>query len=130
MEIPKDLYYTEEHEWIRVEGDVAIIGITDYAQDALSDIIYVEINYEVGAIIEAFEAFGSVEASKQAADLYAPVSGEIIGINTDVVGDEGQPELVNQSPYEDGWMIKIRMSDKSELDKLMPADAYRKMIEG
>jgi len=130
MEIPKDLYYTEEHEWIRVEGDVAIIGITDYAQDALSDIIYVEINYEVGAIIEAFEAFGSVEASKQAADLYAPVSGEIIGINTDVVGDEGQPELVNQSPYEDGWMLKIRMSDKSELDKLMPADAYRKMIEG
>ena len=130
MEIPKDLYYTEEHEWTRVEGDVAIIGITDYAQDALSDVIYVEINYEVGATIEALEAFGSVEASKQAADLYAPVSGEIIGINTDVVGDEGQPELVNQSPYEDGWMIKIRMSDKSELDKLMPADAYRKMIEG
>ena len=130
MEIPEDLYYTEDHEWAGVKGDIAIIGITDYAQDALSDIIYVEINYQVGAAIEAFEVFGSVEAAKQAADLFAPVSGEIIDINTAVVGDDGQPEIVNQSPYEDGWMIKIKMSDKSELDKLMTADAYRKMIEG
>lgn len=130
MEIPQDLYYTEEHEWAKVEDEIAIVGITDYAQSELSDLIYVDITKQVGDKVDAGEAFGTVEASKAAADLYAPVSGEIIEMNTNVVGDEGRPELVNESPYEDGWMVKIKMTDTNDLAKLMNADKYREMIEG
>lgn len=126
MDAPKELYYTKEHEWAETEEDVAVIGITDYAQGELGDVVFVELP-EVGSVFEAGDAFGTIEAVKAVADLYAPLSGEIIEINGDL---EDAPELINQSPYQDGWMVKIRMSNTSELEKMMNAEEYTKMIEG
>ena len=118
--IPDDLLYTKEDEWIKVEGEEGTVGITDYAQDALSDIVYVELPDE-GESFETGDTFGVVESVKAAADLYMPISGEIVGVNEDL---PDAPEVVNSDPYGDGWLVKIQISDLSELDDLMDASAY------
>ncbi|OPZ73343.1 MAG: Glycine cleavage system H protein [bacterium ADurb.Bin478] len=124
MKILKDLLYTEEHEWLSVEEDVATIGITDYAQGELGDVVFVELP-AVGAEVKQMESFGTIEAVKAVSDLFAPVSGQVVEIN-EALAD--QPELVNKDPYVDGWMIKIKMSDLSELESLLKADAYKSLI--
>jgi len=124
--VKDELLYTETHEWVKVDGDIAYIGITDFAQHELGDIVYVELPDE-GEEVSAGESFGSVEAVKAVEDLNSPVSGEIIAVNGDL---EDRPELLDQSPYEDGWLIKVKLSDPDELEKLMNADDYREMIEG
>lgn len=124
MEFPQNLKYTEEHEWIRVEGDVAIIGITAYAAGELGDIVYVEVE-TVDETLAKDEVFGSVEAVKTVSDLYMPVSGEVIEFNENL---EETPEIVNDDPYGDGWMIKVKMSDLSELDTLMDAETYEASV--
>lgn len=126
MNIPAELKYTEDHEWIKVDGDVATVGITDFAQGELGDIVYVEIETE-GDTIDATEVFGTVEAVKTVSDLFMPLSGEIIEVNESL---EDSPEKVNESPYEDGWMVKIKMSDPSQLEGLMSADTYQSHIGG
>lgn len=126
MNIPAELKYTEDHEWIKVDGDVATVGITDFAQGELGDIVYVEIETE-GDTIDASEVFGTVEAVKTVSDLFMPLSGEIIEVNENL---EDSPEKVNESPYEDGWMIKIKLSDSSQVDGLMSADTYKEHIGG
>lgn len=126
MNVPADLKYTKDHEWVKVNGDEATVGITDFAQGELGDIVYVEIETE-GDTIDANEVFGTVEAVKTVSDLFMPVSGEIIEVNEEL---EDAPEKVNESPYEEGWMIKIKLSDASELDSLMSADEYKEHIGG
>jgi glycine cleavage system H protein len=125
MSVPAELKYTEEHEWVRVEGDVAVVGITHFAQGELGDIVYVEIETE-GETLDKQEVFGSVEAVKTVSDLYMPVSGEIVAFNSSL---ESNPELVNTDPYGEGWMIKIKLADSSELDHLLTADVYRSITE-
>ncbi len=124
MEFPEELKYTEEHEWVMVEEELAVIGISDFAQDALGDVVFVELP-EVGAVLEAGKAFGVVESVKAVSDIYAPVSGTVEEINEDLLD---APEIINTSPYEDGWMIKIRMDDAAEADALMSAEAYQTLI--
>lgn len=125
MSYPKELKYTREHEWIRDNGDgTATIGITDFAQSELGDIVFVEIDEE-GSEFEQDEVFGTVEAVKTVSDLYAPVGGVLIEINETL---EDQPEVVNEDPYGSGWMVKIKMKDASELDDLMSADEYEKIV--
>jgi len=119
-EIPKDLLYTEEHEYVKPEGDVVAIGITDYAQGELGDIVYIELP-KVGATFGKHDVFGTVEAVKAVSELYSPVAGEVVAVNDRL---DKEPALVNTSPYGDGWMIKIKLSDASEKDALMNADAY------
>lgn len=126
MEFPEELKYTEEHEWIMVEEDVVTIGITDFAQDQLGDVVFVELP-EVGDQLQNGKPFGVVESVKAVSDVYAPVTGEVVEVNDELPDD---PEMINNSPYEDGWMLKIRLSDTGELDGLMDADAYQKFIEG
>ena len=120
MDFPKDLKYTSEHEWIRVEGDEAFVGITDYAQSELGEIVFVDVD-TVGETIGQGEVFGSVEAVKTVSDLNMPVEGEVLEFN-ETLND--QPELVNNDPYGEGWMIKIAIKDKAQLDSLMDAAAY------
>lgn len=120
MNFPTNLKYTSEHEWIRVEGDVAYVGITDYAQSELGEIVFVDVD-SIGETIGQGEVFGSVEAVKTVSDLNMPVTGEVLEFN-EVLND--QPELVNNDPYGEGWMIKISVADAAELDKLMDAAAY------
>ena len=124
MNIPANLKYTKEHEWVRVEGDVAVIGITDFAQSDLGDIVYVEIE-TVGEELGQDEVFGSVEAVKTVSDLFMPVSGEILEFNEAL---ESNPEAVNTDAYGDGWMIKVKLSNPSEVDGLMDADAYKALV--
>ena len=124
MEFPEEFKYTEEHEWVMVEKELATIGISDFAQDALGDVVFVELP-EVGTVLEAGKPFGVVESVKAVSDIYAPISGTVEEINDDLVE---APEIINTSPYEDGWMIKIRMADASDADKLMDADAYQALI--
>lgn len=119
--IENDLLYTRDDEWIRVDGDEATVGVSDYAQDSLSDIVYLELP-DVGDTFEEGDSFGVVESVKAAADLYMPISGEIVAVN-DALLDE--PEAVNEDPYGKAWMVRVKMSDKSQLDELMDADAYR-----
>ena len=126
MKVPKDLKYTNDHEWVRVEGDIAVVGITDFAQRELGDIVYVEVE-TVDETLDREEVFGTVEAVKTVSDLFAPLSGEIIEFNQNL---EDEPEKVNSDPYGDGWMIKIRFSDPSELEDLLSADEYLEVIEG
>ena len=121
MEFPEELKYTEEHEWVMVEGDLAMIGITDFAQDALGDVVFVELP-AVGTEVTTGKAFGVVESVKAVSDVYAPVSGTVEEINEEL---PDAPEIINTSPYGDGWMIKIRMSNPGELDGLMDAAAYQ-----
>ena len=120
-----DLLYTEDDEWVRVDGDEGTIGISDYAQDSLSDIVYLELPAE-GEKLERGEAFGVVESVKAAADLYMPVGGEIVAVNEELMD---QPEVVNEDPYGDAWMVKIKIANADELDDLMDADAYRSYLE-
>ena len=122
MNIPENLLYTEDHEWIRTEGEEAYIGITDFAQRELGDIVYVEIETE-GEEIASGEVFGTVEAVKTVSDLFMPVSGEVLEFNTEL---ESNPELVNTDPYGEGWMIRVRITDQG--DKLMSAQAYKELI--
>ncbi len=124
MNIPENLKYTKDHEWIRVEGDTVVIGITDFAQSELGDIVYVEVETE-GETLDFEEVFGSVEAVKTVSDLFMPISGEIVEFNEEL---EDAPENVNQSPYEDGWMIKVKFSDASQLEELMDAAAYKDLV--
>jgi glycine cleavage system H protein len=124
MNIPAELRYTNEHEWIRVEGDVAYVGITDYAQSELGEIVFVDINTE-GETVGQNEVFGSVEAVKTVSDLNMPVTGEVLEVN-ETIND--QPELVNNDPYGEGWMIKIQVANPAELDTLLDAEAYKALI--
>ena len=124
MNVPAELKYTKEHEWIRVEGEEAVVGITDYAQSQLGDIVFVECE-TVGDALEAGETFGAVEAVKTVSDLYLPVAGEVLEFNEEL---EGEPELVNKDPYGKGWIVKIKISDETELDGLLNADAYKAII--
>lgn len=125
MNLPENLKYTKEHEWIRVDGDIAVVGITDFAQGELGDIVFVEIE-TVGESLNGGETFGSVEAVKTVSDLFMPVGGEVLEFNTAL---EDSPELINKDPYEKGWMIRIRISDPAELAGLMDANAYQAMLE-
>jgi len=126
MNFPADLKYTQEHEWIKVDGDIATVGITEFAQSELGDIVYVEVD-AIGDSLSAGEVFGSVEAVKTVSDLFMPVSGEVLELNE---GLEDEPEKVNSDPYGEGWMVKIKMSDLSELDGLMDADGYKQLANG
>ncbi|NGX83335.1 glycine cleavage system protein GcvH [Aequorivita sp. KMM 9714] len=124
MNLPSELKYTKDHEWVKIEGDVAIIGVTDFAQSELGDIVYVDIE-TVGDTLDKDEIFGSVEAVKTVSDLFLPLSGEIIEFNENL---ESEPEKVNTDPYGEGWMIKVKFSDASEIEKLLDADAYKEVI--
>ena len=124
QEIKADLKYTKDHEWISIDGDSATIGITDYAQGELGDIVYVEIE-SLGEQLDKEEIFGSVEAVKTVSDLFLPVSGEITKMNE---GLEDNPELINDDPYGEGWIIKMKISDQNELSDLLSADAYKELI--
>ncbi|VAW24046.1 Glycine cleavage system H protein [hydrothermal vent metagenome] len=125
MNIPENLKYTQDHEWIRTEGDFAIVGVTDFAQGELGDVVFVEIETE-GEILDKGETFGTVEAVKTVSDLFMPIGGEVAELNEALADD---PELVNKDPYGEGWMIKIKIADPSELDGLLSPDDYKKMIE-
>ena len=126
MNLPAELKYTKEHEWVRIDGDVATIGITDFAQRELGDIVYVEVE-TLDETLNQDEVFGSVEAVKTVSDLFLPLSGEIIEFNE---GLEDDPELVNTDPYNEGWMIKLKISDASQIDGLMSVDDYKALING
>ena len=124
MNFPTNVKYTSEHEWIRLEGEEAYVGITDYAQDQLGDIVFVDVTTE-GETLEAGEVFGTIEVVKIVSDLFLPVGGEILEVNPEL---EEHPELVNQDPYGKGWLVRIRPTDVSEMDKLMDAEAYKQII--
>lgn len=126
MNIPSELKYTKDHEWVSIEGDIATIGITDFAQSELGDIVYVEVE-TVDETLEADEVFGTVEAVKTVSDLFSPLSGEIIEFNESL---EDEPEKVNTDPYGEGWMVKIKFSDASEIDDLLSAEEYTEVVEG
>ncbi len=123
MNFPENLKYTKDHEWVRVEGNEAVIGITDFAQSELGDIVYVEIETE-GESFDKEAVFGTVEAVKTVSDLFMPVSGKITSFNKDL---ESEPEAINKDPYGKGWMIRVQMSDASEIDKLLSASDYKKI---
>ncbi|OEH92275.1 glycine cleavage system protein GcvH [Bacillus solimangrovi] len=125
MNLPKELRYSEEHEWVKVEGDKVRIGITDFAQSELGDIVFVEVP-EVGDEIQADEPFGSVESVKTVSELYAPISGKIVEVNEDL---DDSPEFVNESPYEKAWIIVVEPSDMSQVEELMTAEQYQTMVE-
>ena len=126
MAVPADLKYTKDHEWIKIEGDVATIGITDYAQGELGDIVYIEVDTE-GDTLDKEETFGTVEAVKTVSDLFMPISGEVIEVNEAL---EDAPETVNKDAFGGGWMVKIKMSNPSEADDLLDAAAYEALIAG
>ena len=121
MEFPEGLHYTKEHEWIRVEGDMGTVGITDFAQHELGDVVFVELP-GVGTALTKGQTFGTVESVKAVSDIYAPVGGTVLEVNGEI---ESKPELVNEQPFGDGWLIKIRLSDAGELGDLLDVDAYR-----
>lgn len=125
MNIPENLKYTKDHEWAKIDGDIATIGITDFAQKELGDIVFVEIE-TVGETLEKEVTFGTVEAVKTVSDLFMPLGGEIIEKND---GLDDSPESINKDPYGDGWMIKIKISDRSEIEELLDAEAYKALIE-
>ncbi|WP_317168663.1 glycine cleavage system protein GcvH [Mangrovibacterium lignilyticum] len=125
MNLPENLKYTKEHEWVRVEGDVAVVGITDFAQGELGDIVFVEIE-TVGETLALGETFGTVEAVKTVSDLFMPVGGEVLEFNSAL---EDSPELINKDAYGEGWMVKVKIEDAAQLDELMDAAAYTAMLE-
>jgi glycine cleavage system H protein len=124
MNFPAELKYTKDHEWVRIEGDIAYIGITDFAQSELGDIVYVDVN-TIGETLDKEAVFGTVEAVKTVSDLFMPISGEILELND---GLERAPETVNKDPYGDGWMIKVRMTNASDVEGLLSADAYKSLV--
>ncbi len=125
MNIPENLKYTKDHEWVKVEGDEAVIGVTDFAQGELGDVVFVEIETE-GETLGKGEVFGTIEAVKTVSDLFMPVSGEVTEVNP---GIEDDPELVNKEPYEGGWLVKVKISNADELNDLLDADAYKAHID-
>ncbi|MFC2152643.1 glycine cleavage system protein GcvH [Bacteroidota bacterium] len=125
MNIPENLKYTKDHEWIRVKGDTAYIGITDYAQGELGDIVFLEIETE-GEELAKEEVFGTIEAVKTVSDMFMPVSGEVVEVNAKL---EESPEIVNKDPYGEGWLIKIKLTNTSEIDELLDATAYKNLLE-
>ncbi|MCL4118991.1 UNVERIFIED_CONTAM: hypothetical protein GTU68_031892 [Idotea baltica] len=126
MNFPEELKYTEDHEWIRIDGDVVTVGITDFAQKELGDIVYVEIETQ-GETLEQANEFGTVEAVKTVSELFMPVSGEIIEVNEELL-DEDNATWVNESPYEKGWMVKIKISEPNQLEALMDVEAYKALL--
>jgi glycine cleavage system H protein len=124
MNFPDNLRYTKDHEWVRVEGDTAVIGITEYAQKELGDIVYIEVA-TVGEELEAEETFGTIEAVKTVSDLFMPVSGEVLEFNEQL---ESAPDTINKDPYNEGWIIKVKMSDASEVDSLLSIDEYKELV--
>ncbi|MFZ7125235.1 MAG: glycine cleavage system protein GcvH [Desulfobacterales bacterium] len=126
LNLPEDLRYTKDHEWAKPDGDQILVGITDYAQDALGDVVFVELP-EVGETFEAGDEFGSVESVKAVSELFMPIGGEVMSVNDELADS---PELVNQDPYRKGWMLKIKASDPGELDRLMDHAAYLEMLKG
>lgn len=124
MNVPAELKYTKEHEWIRVEGDEAVVGITDYAQSELGDIVFVECE-TVGDELNAGDTFGTIEAVKTVSELFMPAGGEVLELNSEL---EGAPELVNKDPYGKGWIIRVKLSDKADLDQLLSAEDYKASI--
>jgi glycine cleavage system H protein len=124
MQVPDDLHYTKDHEWVRVEGDIATVGITEYAQTQLGDIVYVELP-QVGDQVKANTPFGTVEAVKAVSDIMCPLSGQVTEVNDDLAS---APEKIKESPYGDGWMVKIKMSSAGEVDALLPAADYKGII--
>ncbi len=124
MNLPEELKYTEEHEWIKVDGNIATIGITDFAQGELGDIVYIEID-SIGNELNVSEIFGTVEAVKTVSDLFMPIKGTVLEINSNI---ESTPEIVNEDPYDKGWIIKIEISENRDIENLLSADDYRKMI--
>ncbi|MCK9270468.1 MAG: glycine cleavage system protein GcvH [Bacteroidales bacterium] len=124
MNIPDNLKYTKEHEWVKIDGDIATIGITDYAQNELGDIVFIEIETE-GETLEREETFGSIEAVKTVSDLFMPLGGEVLEFNSAL---EQAPETVNRDPYGDGWIIKVKIADKGEIKDLLDAEAYKNLI--
>ncbi|HNY44263.1 MAG: glycine cleavage system protein GcvH [Bacteroidales bacterium] len=125
MNIPKNLKYAESHEWVRVEGDVAVVGITDFAQTSLGDIVFLDIEVE-GETLDKGEVYGSIEAVKTVSDSYMPVSGEVIEVNQEAIDD---PSIVNKDPYGEGWLLKIKMSDPSEVNSLLDAAGYEEIAK-
>lgn len=123
---PKDLKYSKEHEWVRISGDEAVVGITDYAQQELGDITFVELP-ETGSKVQQMEVFATIESVKAASDVFGPLSGEVTEVN-EALSDK--PELINESPYEKGWICKLKVSDQGETDKLMSADEYDEFVKG
>lgn len=125
MAIPKDLKYSREHEWVRREGDLAVIGVTDHAQEQLGEIVYLELPAKGEKLLKE-EAFGVVESTKAVSDIYAPITGEIVEVNTELVG---MPDRINKDPYEDGWLVKVKIEDKKELDELFTAADYAEFLK-
>ena len=125
MNIPKELKYTKDHEWVQIDGDIATIGITDFAQQELGDIVYVEIE-SIGETLDTEEVFGTVEAVKTVSDLFMPLSGEVLEFNAAL---EDTPESVNDDPYKSGWMIKVKIEDPSQISDLLDFDAYKQLIK-
>ncbi len=125
MNVPDNLKYTKDHEWLRVDGDAAYVGVTDFAQGELGDVVFVEIETE-GETLDKEEVFGSIEAVKTVSDLFMPVGGEILEVNPAL---EDNPELVNKDPFGDGWMVKIRITDTSEVDEMLSPAAYKELID-
>ncbi|SMB99445.1 glycine cleavage system H protein [Thermanaeromonas toyohensis ToBE] len=125
MHIPEDLFYTKEHEWLRMEGNRGRVGITDYAQHSLGDIVFVELP-PIGKEFKAGEAFGVVESVKSASDIYMPISGKVVAVNEEVVNS---PQIINQDPYGQGWMIEIEPSNPEEIKELLDASGYKKLVE-
>ncbi len=126
VDVPAGLRYSDDHEWLRAEGDEGTVGITRYAADELGDVVFVELP-RVGQTLTRGETFGVIESVKTASDLYAPVAGEVLAVNTDL---GGAPELINSDPYTDGWIVRLRLADPSEAELLRDADAYRALIGG
>jgi len=124
MSIPENLLYTEDHEWLRIEGDEAYIGVTDFAQKELGDIVFVEVE-TVDETLEKGEAFGTIEAVKTVSDMFMPVSGTVVELNEEL---DDQPELINKDPYGKGWIIKIKLADKSEVENMLKAEQYKELI--
>lgn len=124
---PKDLKYSKSDEWVRVEGDEAVIGISDYAQDQLGDIVYIELPWDAGQNVAEEVKFGDIESVKATSELISPISGSIVSVNQDL---KENPELINDYPYEKGWMLRIKVTNPAEIDALMDADAYLKYLQG
>lgn len=124
MNVPENLFYTKDHEWLKLDGDIAIVGITDFAQKELGDIVFVDVD-TVDEELDAEEAFGTIEAVKTVSDMFMPVSGTVVELNEEL---DDQPELINKDPYGKGWIIKIKLADKSEVENMLKAEQYKELI--
>ncbi len=123
---PENFFYSKDHEWIKVEGDEAVVGITDFAQNQLGDVVYVELP-EIGTKLNFHQSLGVVESVKAVSDIYSPIAGEVVAVNLEL---NDAPELVNEAPHAEGWIIRIKIADKTELEKLLSVDEYEKLLEG